>query len=393
MNQRPSRIATLMRLFSYQPPAGIGDNQEVGQALAGLADKVRPQGANNMLEEFANLPGYALANTIDAAGVAVQPEMVVSALKQLASDPTPAIEGAKDFAKEVAQRPVAIAEQMSIGDLLAPGAASILTPSLKKGILKTLSDPKILRAIEGLPDNADVTPPARFLKGAAELAEPYTPQKTEKAYKLFRTQPENPEELYPLFVNADKPVKRGEWVSAEEGPRKKSGKVKSDIGALAFRPGWHAGSTPSAAHIGGKSTPDQPKADYRRASEVWAEVEMGNDVNWQAEALARAATTKAGGIDSKTAHITDQIPYGGFYRYKTNPNMEGNWLIGGEMRVGRSISPEEVARLNKELGGGDLPTLPEVIKQKNLSLSDLTDTAVDELKVYYPDFYEDLLTK
>jgi len=138
MNQRPSRIATLMRLFSYQPPAGMGDNQEVGQALAGLADKVRPQGANNMLEEFANLPGYALANTIDAAGVAVQPEMVVSALKQLASDPTSAIEGAKDFASEVAQRPIAIAEQMSIGDLLAPGLGAMLPKGSNK-LLKNLS--------------------------------------------------------------------------------------------------------------------------------------------------------------------------------------------------------------------------------------------------------------
>lgn len=137
MNQRPSRIATLMRLFSYQPPAGMGDNQEVGQALAGLADKVRPQEANNMLEEFANLPGYALANTIDAAGVAVQPEMVVSALKQLASDPTPAIEGAKDFASEVAERPIALAEQVSIGDLLAPGLGAMLPKGSNK-LLKNL---------------------------------------------------------------------------------------------------------------------------------------------------------------------------------------------------------------------------------------------------------------
>ena len=96
-----------------------------------------------MLEEFANLPGHALANTIDAAGVAVQPEMVVSAVKQLASDPTPLIEGAKDFAKEVAGRPIAVAEQLSISDLVAPSAASVLTPALKKNILKTLSNPKI----------------------------------------------------------------------------------------------------------------------------------------------------------------------------------------------------------------------------------------------------------
>ena len=145
MNQRPSRIQTLLELFSYQPPAGVGDNQEVGQALFDLANKVRPDDSNNMLEEFANLPGHALANTIDAAGVAVQPEMVVSGLKQLASDPTPAIEGAKDFAKEVAKRPIAVAEQLSISDLVAPGLGVTIPakgPAFRK-MLAALGSPKI----------------------------------------------------------------------------------------------------------------------------------------------------------------------------------------------------------------------------------------------------------
>jgi hypothetical protein len=58
------------------------------------------------------------------------------------------------------------------------------------------------------------------------------------------------------------------------------------------------------------------------------------------------------------AHITDQVPLGGFYRYKTNPNMTGNWLIGGNMKVNRVLPDEEVKAINDAAGTADLPRLP-----------------------------------
>jgi hypothetical protein len=58
------------------------------------------------------------------------------------------------------------------------------------------------------------------------------------------------------------------------------------------------------------------------------------------------------------AHITDQVPFGGFYRYKTNPNMTGNWLIGGNMKVNRVLPDEEVKAINDAAGTADLPRLP-----------------------------------
>ena len=64
---------------------------------------------------------------------------------------------------------------------------------------------------------------------------------------------------------------------------------------------------------------------------MWAEVEFPADINWQKEANKRAKRNKKGEIIARTAQITDTIPEGGFYRYKTNANMEGNWLIGGSM--------------------------------------------------------------
>ena len=199
------------------------------------------------------------------------------------------------------------------------------------------------------------------------------PVKTIKAYKLFRVNPSRPGMLFPLFVHADRPVEIGKWYEAEEGvkvvdPKTGSLGVKSKLGKLAYRPGWHAGDYPIATHIGGKPVKD-PKTgksapSIRPDTQVWAEVEMPADFDWQEEANRRAVKLKKdskatglkkGDINPGTAHITDQIPKGGHYRYKTNPNMTGNWIIGGAMKVTRVLSDEEVERLNLEGGFRDLP--------------------------------------
>ena len=218
-------------------------------------------------------------------------------------------------------------------------------------------DPKNIRGKFAKYNPEDAESPD-FMKaegGLVHLAGGGVPEKVVKAYKLFRTKKNDPETLYPLFVNANKPVPMNEWVTAEVGPVAASGKVKSKLGELAYRPGWHAGDLPIATHIGGKSQPGLKAPDYRRPGEVWAEVEMPADVNWQDIANQRARLNKAGKIIPSTAHITDEIPLGGHYRYKTSPNMEGNWLIGGEMKVNRVLTDEEVQAINEAAGRADLP--------------------------------------
>lgn len=189
------------------------------------------------------------------------------------------------------------------------------------------------------------------------------PEQTVKAYKLFRTDPKAPESLFPLFVNANKPVPIGQWLPAEAGELTQAGKVKSKIGDLAYRPGWHAGDMPIATHIGGKSSPDLTAPDFRPSNQVWAEVEMPADVDWQSIAMERAQRNKAGDIIPRTAHITDTIPEGGHYRYKTNPNMTGDWLIGGSMKVNRVLTPEEVMAINEAKGVADLPRFEPLPKK------------------------------
>jgi hypothetical protein len=191
----------------------------------------------------------------------------------------------------------------------------------------------------------------RYAEGGAVKED--VPRKTTKAYKLFRVHPKHPGKLFPLFVDSNTPVEMNKWIAAKEGEMA-NGKVKSKIGPLAYRPGWHAGDLPIATHIGEKSDPSLTAPDVRPENHAWAEVEMPNDVDWQSEATKRG-TNAQGKLIPVKAHITDQLPAGGHYRYKTNPNMTGNWLIGGSMKVNRVLSDKEVAKINKAAGMADLP--------------------------------------
>lgn len=179
------------------------------------------------------------------------------------------------------------------------------------------------------------------------------PTKTVKAYKLFRVDPKQPGKLFPLFVNSNDPINLNEWLDAESGPSTTAGKVKSKIGALAYRPGWHAGDLPIATHIGSKSNPALKKPDLRPDNQVWAEVELAADRDWQSVANQRGMNAQ-GQVVPVRAQITDQLPEDGFYRYKTNPNMKGDWMIGGSMKVNRILSDTEVDQINRAAGTADL---------------------------------------
>ena len=230
-----------------------------------------------------------------------------------------------------------------------------------------------------------------YAKGGS--VEEDVPRETTKAYKMFRVDKKQPGKLFPLFVDADTPVEMNKWIAAKEGEKSTANtkKVKSKIGDLAYRPGWHAGDLPVATHIGEKD--EEQKAETQRVramrdahaatlgntkaakaiarkehpypswvnaprlrnpNHIWAEVEMPNDVDWQSEATKRGYNDQ-GKLIASQAHITDQLPKGGHYRYKTNSNMLGNWLIGGSMKVNRILRDEEVEAINKAAGAADLP--------------------------------------
>lgn len=215
--------------------------------------------------------------------------------------------------------------------------------------LKAL-DKQYMDAVE----NGDMETAQRLVNEAAELAglpilddsatvaykvrRGPAPSKTEKAYKLFSTKKSRGGELFPLFVGANDAIPQGVWLDAMEGPsagESKTGKpqVKSKLGNLSFRPGWHTSDMPIASHIGVKDANGDIVA--RRANEVWAEVEVSADVDYQ---------TEAGDKDIK------HMPTDGMYRYKTNPNMPGKWIISGSMKVNRVLTENEVNQILEDNG-------------------------------------------
>jgi hypothetical protein len=180
--------------------------------------------------------------------------------------------------------------------------------------------------------------PGAVVDNSIIIPDSEAPKKTKKGYKLFV---ETDGELYPLFAAQDasgaaSAVPVGQWLRAENRRDKKNwrgGKI------MAPRPGWHASDLPFTTHLlrkDGTLAPDR----------VWVEVEMGDDVDWQAEADKRGRIgTKGQWIDGQ---IRDEIPVGGHYYFKTNSNMTGKWMIGGEIKVNRILTMDEAARIVEE---------------------------------------------
>lgn len=158
-----------------------------------------------------------------------------------------------------------------------------------------------------------------------------------KTYKLFNIKNGK---LYPLYVNTTKPFEIGKWLIAEEGEKTPDGKVKSKLGKLAYRPGFHSSNVPVALHIGKKANPKDAKPAYRPQNQVWAECEVHTEIDY---------ATEAG------KHGLKKIPYNGGYWFKTNPNMYGKWYISGEIKILRILSDKEVNDINKAFGVYDLP--------------------------------------
>jgi len=211
-----------------------------------------------------------------------------------------------------------------------------------------------------------------------------------KAYKLFNYKDG---QIYPLFVEGATPIPTGEWIKATD-PRTEGAKgffmgangkpyVKAttggrvnvspeeaqrlaDLGVIknpdvkaiqgvAFRPGFHSGDLPMAPHIGGKTSKKLSRPDFRKDDQVWAEIEVPADFDWQTIANANARTKANGELDVTTADITDQMPENGYYRYKTNPNMFENWMISGGIKVTKILTDKESRAISEAAGVSDLP--------------------------------------
>lgn len=164
------------------------------------------------------------------------------------------------------------------------------------------------------------------------------------AYKLFKMKNKK---LYPLYVDSNTEIPIGIWIDAKEGERTSSGKVKSKIGPLQFRPGWHLSDIPLAVHIGIK---EDGVIKYMHDDEVWCECEYSDSIDYQDVVEKNGKGYKA---------MMAAIPKNGFYRFKTSPMMLGRWIIAGSMKVVRVLSDNEVTLICHEKGYKPLPRRPK----------------------------------
>lgn len=153
-------------------------------------------------------------------------------------------------------------------------------------------------------------------------------------YKQFKIDKSG--NLHPLFVFADEIIPVRKWLVAKEGPRDEKGKVKSKLGPLAYRPGWHLSEIPYAPHIGVK---EDGKIKYMKPDTVWAACVVCDDNDYTEEARERGILN---GKFSPQRACFDHLPDHGFYWYTTNPNAYGRWLITDRMMVLKVLTDEEV---------------------------------------------------
>lgn len=191
------------------------------------------------------------------------------------------------------------------------------------------------------------------------------------AYKLFRVSKKYKGQLFPLYVTADKPTPFGVWVSAECGEQTADGKVKSRLGGLCYRPAWHLSDVPLATHMGVKGP--SGNIELMRPDVVWCACEYSDRIDYQAEADQNGWVN--GKFVPKNAYIK-RVPVDGFYRYRTNPNMFGTWILAGSIRIVKVLDDSEVTNILQSL---NLPVMPRKggpLDIKAYGLQNLCRTAV-----------------
>lgn len=117
------------------------------------------------------------------------------------------------------------------------------------------------------------------------------------------------------------------------------------VSSFAMRPGWHATDAPSARHIGAGKNGAQ--SVWRREDEVWAEISLAADNDYQAEAEA-----------NPEKDIQTHIPTDGYYYFKTNTNAgdDQSWYISGAIKIDRLLSDDEATQIAEQ--NGVTPDLP-----------------------------------
>lgn len=145
-------------------------------------------------------------------------------------------------------------------------------------------------------------------------------------YKLFRIRDGK---LYPMFMDSRKEMTPQKWLKAEVGELADAGHVKSRLGPLALRPGFHSTEVPFTDWIG-KKGPDGKL--LQNSDTVWCECE----------------------VEGKQQIVTDRhglktLPTDWYY-YSTKPGQPFPWIISNRIYIRRLLGRAEVEKICLEHG-------------------------------------------
>ena len=238
------------------------------------------------------------------------------------------------------------------------------------------------------------------------------PQKTVKVYKVFTLADDGSPTA--LFIGGTEKLPQGVWLDAQDAyhfraknglyyvpstqnPYTQGGKTGASVEipnekvrreliahgflpkdssaakvtALAYRPGWHAGTLPFFPQGGKKAPQGSPYPNVHRYNQVVFECEMSADKDNTHEAESQPkARTKNGSLNTKKADL-QYMPEDGYYFYATNPLTHGHpelglWAISGSLKINRALSQEECDRILMQHG-----MTPQGWEQGRMNLSDL----------------------
>ena len=177
----------------------------------------------------------------------------------------------------------------------------------------------------------------------------------------------------------------------ERGFLPKGSKAKK-ITALAYRPGWHAGTLPFFPQGGKKAPKGSPYPNVHRYNQVVFECEIAADTDYTETARSQEkAITKDGRLNAARADL-QYMPKDGFYYYATNPLTQNNpnlgaWTISGSVKINRALTQEECDAILAEHG-----MEPQAWEQGKLHLDALgytTDESEAARKTLAPITYDD----
>lgn len=154
-------------------------------------------------------------------------------------------------------------------------------------------------------------------------------------YKLFRIKKDK---LYPLFVDSTNELSTGIWLTAKVGELVDATHVKSRLGSLALRPGFHSTRVPFTDWIGKKGKDGKL---YQKPDTVWCECEVDGD-----EVL----------VNQRNGLRT--IPDGWYY-FKTKAKQPFPWIISNRIFIKRVLTHDEVEQICVENGTHAQPLFEE----------------------------------